>query len=81
MATIINTPPSGNTSSDSGLGLVLGIIVAIVLIVLFFAYALPAIRNSQTNNTQPQPGGANINVTLPSSGGNSGGTSGNSPSY
>lgn len=61
MTTIINTPPSGE-NSDSGFGLVLGIIIAIVLVGLFFVYGFPAIRqsNNQPNNTDiitvPVPG-------------------------
>lgn len=63
MTTIINTPPSGN-SSDSGLGLILGVLIAIGLVALFFVYGIPAIRKSQTpNNTTniiniPVPTGA-----------------------
>ncbi len=60
MATIINTPPSGE-SSDSGLGLVLGVILAIVLVALFIIYGIPALRQ----NKNADNGGTNINVTLP----------------
>ncbi len=59
MTTIINTPPSGD-SSDSVWGLVLGVIIAIVLIVLFFIYALPALR--QNDN---QPTGSTNTIIVP----------------
>lgn len=58
MTTIINTPPSGE-SSDSGLGLILGIIIAIGLVALFLIYGLPALR--QSNN---QPSNTNV-ITVP----------------
>lgn len=60
MTTIINTPPSVD-SADSGLGLILGIIVAIMLFALFFIYGLPYIRNNST----PKAESVNINVQLP----------------
>jgi hypothetical protein len=60
MTTIINTPPS-TESSDSGLGIVLGIIVGIVIVILFLIYGLPLLRNkpAATNDT------VNVNVQLP----------------
>ena len=67
MTTIINTPPSGS-NSDSGLGLILGVLIAIALVALFFVYGLPAIRKSQTPNnttniiTIPVPTGASGNI-------------------
>ena len=50
MTTVINTPSSGQ-SSDSGLGLVIGVIVAIAIVALFFIYGLPAIRQSNQPST------------------------------
>lgn len=52
MTTIVNTPSSGE-SSDSGLGLILGAVMAIALITLFFIYGLPALRqnNNQSGST------------------------------
>lgn len=61
MTTIINTPPSGE-SSNSGLGLVLGVILVLILGALFFIYGLPAIRN---NNTVPQNGNIDVNISVP----------------
>jgi hypothetical protein len=59
MATIVT--PSNNT--DSGVGMVLGVVVVIALIAAFFLFVLPAIREGNP----PSDGGANINVTLPES--------------
>lgn len=46
---------------SSGAGFAIGIIALILLLILFFVYGLPALRNngSSTNNTPS----ANINVT------------------
>lgn len=61
MTTIINTPPTGE-SADSGLSLILGIIIALILVALFFVYGLPAIR---ANNVAPEANDVNVNVELP----------------
>lgn len=54
--------------SSGGWGLVIGIVVAILLIALFFLYGLPAIRDSQN------PGSTNVNVNIPNPiGGNNSG--------
>ncbi len=58
MTTVINTPSSGQ-SSDSGLGLIVGVIIALALVALFFFYGLPAIRNNSNN-----PGNTNV-ITVP----------------
>ena len=64
MATIVNNPPVSSSQggptapaehSDSGMGFFIGLLVVIVLGVLFFAYALPAMRSDNS-------GGTNINV-------------------
>ncbi|MDQ5957975.1 MAG: hypothetical protein QG665_316 [Patescibacteria group bacterium] len=60
MTTIINTPPTGD-SADSGMGLVLGIVLALILVVLFFVHALPALRD----NTPPKTDNIDINVQVP----------------
>lgn len=64
MTTVINTPPSGN-NSDSGSGIILGVIVALILVTLFFIYVLPVLRTNM--NTAPKNDSMNINVTLPTS--------------
>ncbi len=61
MTTIINTPPSGE-SSNSGLGIVVGVLVIAVLAALFFIYILPKIG---TDNTAPEDNTINVNVELP----------------
>jgi hypothetical protein len=57
MTTVINNP--GNDSSGGGTGLIVGVIIAIVLIALFFMYGLPALRGSNNND------GVDIKVELP----------------
>ncbi len=64
MTTVINTPGQGN-SNDSGAGLVIGIIIALVLIALFFIYGLPALREQPEADTKPS---TTINVELPTGG-------------
>ena len=63
MATIINNP--SGSGEGSGVGVIIGILVAIVLIILFFAYGLPALRG----NPAPANPGIDVNVDLPSPGG------------
>ncbi len=73
MTTIVNTPRGEST--DSSLGMILGVIIAIALVVLFFVYGLPALRQG----SQPSEGGTNINVSVPgSTGGTGSGSSGSS---
>ena len=62
MTTIINTPPTVE-NSDSGAGIVIGVVVALIVVVLFFVYALPAIRGSAT----PTSANLNVSVTIPKS--------------
>ncbi len=62
MATIINNPGE-HTTEDSGLGLMIGVLLAIVLLAVFFVYILPAIRNSKPQSDQG--GNINLNVTTP----------------
>jgi len=60
MTTIVNTPPNSESSS-SGAGIVIGVIASFVLVVLFFIFALPAIRA----NMAPKSDNININIELP----------------
>jgi len=63
MPTVINNP---GTTEDSGSGLVLGVVLAIIILgglALFFIYGLPMIQN----NVNPNPTSTNINVTVPPS--------------
>ena len=57
--TIINPAPSANTSNGSGIGFLLGAIVLVVFVALFFIYALPFIRGLS--------GSGGIQVNLPKS--------------
>lgn len=61
MNTIINNPGNTGDGESTGVGLILGIILAIVIIALFFVYALPAIRGTST----PQNGTVDVNIKLP----------------
>ncbi|MDO8492812.1 MAG: hypothetical protein Q7S34_04180 [bacterium] len=61
MATIINNP--GNSErSDSTVSAMILAIAFLVAVVLFFIYALPAIRDS---NSAPQNGKIDVNIKLP----------------
>lgn len=61
MPTVINNPET--SGGDSGLGVIIGVIIAIILIALFFVYGLPAIRG--TNPPADDNNGTNINVEIP----------------
>jgi len=54
--TIVNPAPNNNSSDNNGMGFLLGVIVLIVFVVLFFVYALPYIRGLSGS------GGIQINV-------------------
>ncbi len=75
MVTVVNTPP-GSGESDSGVGLIVGIILAIVVIALFFIYGLPALRNSAQPVPQDNNRDINIDVDLPNVPGDTSGGSG-----
>jgi len=62
METVINNP-GGGSGESSGMGMIVGVILAIVIIVLFFMYGLPAIRSNQAADDN---GSVDINVELPS---------------
>lgn len=66
MTTVINNP---GESSDSGAGLLIGIVVILILLAIFFVYGLPALRHS---GAPAAPGSATVNVQLPSGGGTGG---------
>ena len=62
MATIVNNPPS--SESNGGMGMVIGFILLLVLLALFFIYGFPMIRQS----TGPQvniPDRVDVNVNQP----------------
>lgn len=61
MTTVINNPGNGE-GADSGVGVVLMVIILIVVAGLFFMYALPAIR---AGRAAPQNSSIDVNVKLP----------------
>ncbi len=61
MATIINNPGNGE-ETDSGLSMVMGVVLLLVIVGLFFIYVLPIIRNNQA---VPQNSTIDVNVKLP----------------
>jgi len=63
MTTVINSPGS---SESGGVGMIIGVLVSIIVIVLFFMYGLPALRGNQTNES------VDVNVQLPEGSENSG---------
>lgn len=65
MATIINNPDSGG-DNGGGMGMIIGAIVLIVLIAVFFIYGLPAIRGNNKGTTVNVPDKVNVNVQTPS---------------
>jgi hypothetical protein len=72
MATIINNPSDRVPAEDSGVGVVVGLIVAVILVVLFFMFAWPTIRNNNVGSGTYTPAdtntpgtSANINLTVP----------------
>lgn len=65
MTTVVNNPPATNTGGDNGsggMGMVLGVLLAIIIVFLFVVFAWPAL--------QGKGGGT------PSNGGNTDGTGG-----
>lgn len=62
MTTIINTPQPSNDSS-SGMGMVIGLVVLVVIGFLFFVYGLPALRQMRLGNPQINvPSSIDVNV-------------------
>lgn len=59
MTTIINTPGS-NSDDSSGVAMIFGIIVLLVLGALFYVYALPQLRSDTKESTTTE-----IKVELP----------------
>ena len=61
--TIINPAPSNNSSDNNGMGFLIGAIVLIVVVFLFFVYVLPAIQNIKLGTPQINvPGKIDVNV-------------------
>jgi len=61
--TIINPAPNNNSSDNDGMGFLVGAIVLIVFVVLFFVYGLPYIRGLSGGGVQVNvPKSINVNV-------------------
>lgn len=58
--TIINPAPTNNSTTDSGMGFLLGIIALVVFGFIFIVYGFPLIRQAMNGL-----GNGGINVTLP----------------
>lgn len=71
MATIINNPSSGDSSESSGVGVVVGVLVAILLVAVFIIFGLPALRSQSAPEAANSGTGSEINVdvNLPEGGG------------
>lgn len=59
MATIINNP--GDSGNGSSVGIIVGVIIVLLLLGLFFVYGLPALRGS----TAPKATTIDLNVDVP----------------
>lgn len=59
MAVVLNNP-NASQADTSWVGMVIGILVVGFLLLLFFFYGLPFLRNGMNSNN-----GSDINVTLP----------------
>lgn len=57
MATIVNNP--GTTENNSGMNMIIGLLILAVMIFLFFIYGLPLIRQASSMQA-PQ-----VNVPVP----------------
>lgn len=65
MTTIVNTPASSNESGGST-GMIVGLLVLVLVVFLFFYYGLPAIKNVQLGAPQINvPSQIDVNVTAP----------------
>lgn len=66
MTTIVNTPPA-QKESGGGIGMIIGLIILVAVVYVFFIYGLPAIRNAQWGTT-PQvniPSKIDVNINQP----------------
>lgn len=66
MSTVVNTPASG--SDNSGMGFLLGAILLIAVVFLFFYFGLPMLRGAAQAPQAPQiqvPGQIDVNVDTP----------------
>jgi hypothetical protein len=62
MTTIINTPQPNN-DSNSGMVMIIGLVVLVVFGLLFFVYGIPALRNMRLGTPQINvPSSIDVNV-------------------
>jgi hypothetical protein len=61
MATVINNPGQSE-STGGGTGIVVGAIVLLVVVALFFMYGLPAMRNTNQGSTVNVPDRVQVDV-------------------
>jgi hypothetical protein len=64
MATIVNTTPA-HEDTGSGMGFLLGILLLIAFIVVFFFYGVPALTQSFRGPQVNVPGQIDVNVQTP----------------
>ena len=72
MATIVNTTPAATSDTGSGTGFLVGMILLLAFIFLFFMYGLPLLTQSFRSASGPQvniPDKINVNVNTPQGGG------------
>lgn len=65
MTTVINSPGTGEST---GVGMIVGVLLAIFAIALFFMYGWPAIRANEAGDS----GSIDVNLKLPEGGEGSG---------
>lgn len=58
MRTVINNPSGG----DSGAGIIIGTVVALLVIVLFFIYVFPGMRSDRAPAPAENGGSLDINI-------------------
>lgn len=63
MTTIVNTPASTTDSNDST-GMIIGFILLMVLLFVFFVYGLPMMRQSSTPQVNV-PDKVDVNINQP----------------
>jgi hypothetical protein len=70
MATIVNTTPAQPVERSNGMGFLLGVVLILAFIFLFFLYGVPLLTQS-FRSAGPQvnvPDKINVNVQTPQSG-------------
>ena len=66
MTTVVNNP-APQENSGNGMGMIIGAIVLLIVVVLFFVYGLPAMRSAVPQAPQVNiPSEIDVNVSDPS---------------